>query len=248
MQTEMLRTLTMFAYVFHIGGGTIGLFSGTVAAFARKGGKLHRNAGKTFTVSMLAMGAFASYLAAVIPGQMGNFFGGVFTFYLVATAWMTVHRKAGTIGFPEKIALFAVLGLCVPFAIVIFQVATGRAPHVKGPFLIATYGVASVVAIAAITDARVVLAGGISGASRVARHLWRMCVALIFATGSFFTNALPRLLPGPMHVSSALFLPMLLPLGLLIFWMIRVRFTKWFGSAASEPRVATGNHALEQPV
>jgi hypothetical protein len=84
-----------------------------------------------------------------------------------------------------------------------------------------------VVAIAAITDAKVVLAGGISGAPRIARHLWRMCVALIFATGSFFTNALPRLLPGPMHVSSAFFFPILLPLGLLVFWMIRVRFTGW---------------------
>jgi hypothetical protein len=30
-----------------------------------------------------------------------------------------------------------------------------------------------------------------------------------------------------MHVSSAFFFPILLPLGLLVFWMIRVRFTGW---------------------
>jgi len=34
-------------------------------------------------------------------------------------------------------------------------------------------------------------------------------------------------LPGPYHVPTVLFLPQFLPLGLLIFWMIRVRFTDW---------------------
>jgi hypothetical protein len=223
----VLRDVTLLAYVLHIGGGSLGLASGTVAAFARKGGRPHRRAGTVFFVSMLVMATFAAWLAVAIPGQMGMLFGGLFTFYLVATARMTIRRKEGTIGLPEKIALFAVLCLCAPFAIPIFQLATGAAPSTKGPILIATYGVGVVVAIAAITDAKVVLAGGISGAPRIARHLWRMCVALIFATGSFFTNALPRLLPGPMHVSSAFFFPILLPLGLLVFWMIRVRFTGW---------------------
>jgi hypothetical protein len=38
---------------------------------------------------------------------------------------------------------------------------------------------------------------------------------------------LPRLLPGVVHVTSILFVPQLLVLGFLIFWMIRVRFTGW---------------------
>ena len=72
-----------------------------------------------------------------------------------------------------------------------------------------------------------VLAGGISGAPRIARHLWRMCRGLTLATGSFFTNALPRLLPGLNDAPLAMFLPQLAPLSLLIFCMIRVRFTGW---------------------
>jgi hypothetical protein len=77
----------------------------------------------------------------------------------------------------------------------------------KGPVLIAIYGFTSVLAIAAMGDAKVVLSGGISGAPRIARHLWRMCLGLTLALGSFFTNALPHLLPGPVHVTALLLFP-----------------------------------------
>lgn len=234
-QTPLFRDVTTLAYGLHIGGGTLGLVSGTVAAFARKGAWLHRTAGTVFFVSMLVMAAFAIYLAVVEPGQIANLFGGTFVFYLVATAWMTVRRKDGTIGLPEKIALALVLCLCVPFAILSFQLATGAAPFFKsaipfkGPVLIAMYVFTLVTAIAAVTDIRMILAGGISGAPRIARHLWRMCLALMMATGSAFTNGLPRLLPGPMHVTTIYFLPQLVPLALLLFWMIRVRLNGWPG-------------------
>jgi hypothetical protein len=232
-QAPFLRDVTMLAFAVHIGGGTLALFSGTIAAIARKGGPIHRAAGNVFFVSMLVMAVFAIYLSIVMPGQIVNLFIGTFAFYLVATAWMTVRRKEGAIGVPEKIALIVALALCAPFAVLAFQLATGLPPFfksavpLKGPVLIALYSFTSVIAIAAIADARVVLAGGISGAPRIARHLWRMCLGLTLAAGSAFTNGLPRLLPGPMHVTTIFFLPQFLPLGLLIFWMIRVRFTGW---------------------
>ncbi len=232
-QAPFLREVTTLAYALHIGGGTLGLVSGTVAAFARKGGNLHRSAGTVFFVSMLVMAALAVYLSIVVPGQMANLFGGTFVFYLVATAWLTVRRKEGTIGLAERFALVVSLCLCAPFLVLSFELATGSAPFFKsaipfkGPVLIAMYVITFVTAIAAATDARVVLAGGISGAPRIARHLWRMCLGLLMATGSAFTNGLPRLLPGPMHVTTIYFLPQLLPLGLLIFWMFRVRLTGW---------------------
>lgn len=232
--------MTILAYVLHIGAGTIGLGSGLVAAFAAKGGYLHRKAGIVFVASMLVMAAFAGYLAVAVPGQTVNLFIGTFAFYLVSTAWMTVHRRAGMSGLFEKIALFVAVCLCAPFAILAFQLATGIDPlfksavPFKGPVLVAIYGFMSVLALAAIGDAKVVLAGGIAGAPRLARHLWRMCLGLTLAAGSFFTNALPRILPGQVHVTSLFFLPQLLVLGFLIFWMIRVRFTGW---RQSPPRV-----------
>ena len=229
----LLRDMTILAFVIHIGGGFIGLASGAVAAFARKGGYLHRKAGTVFVVSMLVMATFAAYLAVAVPDQITNLFISAFAFYLVATAWMTVRRREGTTGLFEKIALFVALCLCAPFAILAFQLATGLAPLFKsavpfeGPVLIAIYVFTSVLAIAAIGDAKVVLAGGISGAPRIARHLWRMCLGLTLATGSAFTNGFARLLPGPYHVPAFFFFPQFLPLGLLIFWIIRVRFTGW---------------------
>lgn len=232
--TGLFHTATILAYVVHVGGGTIGLFSGTVAAFARKGGRLHRNAGNIFTVSMLVMAFFAVYLAIVIPGQIVNFFGGTFAAYLVGTAWLTVWRKAGTIGAAEKAGLLVVVCLFLFFAVLSFFLATGlplplrSAVAIKGPVLIAMYTFTLVQGIAAICDIKLVLTGGISGAPRIARHLWRMCLGLTMAAGSAFTNGLPRLLPGPMHVTPIFFLPQFVPLGLLIYWLIRVRLTDWF--------------------
>jgi hypothetical protein len=173
----------------------------------------------------------------VVPDQI-NIFIAAFTAYLVATAWLTVRRKEGAIGLSEKIGLLAAIILCAPFAILSFQLATGLPPLFKstvrfeGPVLIAIYSFTAVLAIAAIGDANTVLAGGISGAPRIARHLWRMCLGLTLAAGSAFTNGLPRLLPPPVHVTTIFFLPQLIPIGLLLFWMIRVRLTGWYKHAA----------------
>ena len=108
----LLHGMTTLAFVLHIGGGSIGLVSGSVAAFARKGGRLHRAAGNVFFVSMLVMAAFAAWLAVAMPGQIVNLFIAIFAFYLVATAWLTVRRHEGAIGLSEKIALFVALVLC----------------------------------------------------------------------------------------------------------------------------------------
>src|SRR5262245_16663335 len=196
---------------------------------SRKGERTHRVAGTVFFVSMLVMGVFAGYLAVAIPGQIPNLFIGTFTIYLVATAWMTVRRKDRSVGIPEKIALLVVLCLCVPFVILSFQLATGLEPSFKssvpleGPVRIAIYSFTLLVVMAAVGDARLVLARGVTGRRRIGRHLWRMCLGLTLAAGSAFTNGLPRLLPKAIHIPLVfLFLPQLSSLALLIFWMIRV--------------------------
>lgn len=233
-QSPLLHAMTLLAFVLHIGGGVIGLVSGTIALFARKGGPLHRAAGNVFFASMLVMAVFAVYLAVAMPGQLINVFIGVFAFYLVATAWMTVQRKEGAIGTPEKITMVVALVLCAPFAVLSFQLATGLPPFFKsavpleGPVLIALYSFTAVIGTAALGDVKVVSTGGIAGAPRIARHLWRMCLGLTLAAGSGFTNGVARLLPGPYHVPTILFLPQFLPVILMIFWMIRVRLTGWF--------------------
>jgi len=219
---------------FHVIAGTAGLLSGIIAVSSRKGARAHRITGVVFCVSMLFMAVLADYLAVSMPEQIPNLFIGTFTIYLVATAWMTVRGKQRSVGIPEKTALAVILFLCVPFAILSFELVTGLEPSFKSPVLleppvrIAIYVFTLMVAMAAIGDIRLMMAGGITGRRRIGRHLWRMCLGLTLAAGSAFTNGWPRLLPRTMHIPLIfLFLPQFASLGVLIFWMIRVRFTDW---------------------
>jgi hypothetical protein len=231
---QWIQELTKAAYVFHIGGGTVGFASGLVALTVAKGGRLHRLSGTVFLASMLIMAAFAIVLAIVIPDQRVNIFIGALALYLITTSWMAVRRKQGTIGLFEKFSTVVAFILWAPFAILAFQLAAGMTPlfksavPFKGPVLIAVYVFAGVLGIAAISDLRMIVAGGISGRARIARHLWRMCLAFTMAAGSFFTNALPHLLPGIYHVTPLSFAPQILLLGLLVFWLVRVRLAGWY--------------------
>jgi len=225
----MLQILTTLVMVIHITAGAVGLVSGIVAAIAKKGGRIHRKAGNIFFISMTIMALFAIYLAIVMPDQLVNVFISIFAIYLVGTGWLAVRRDAGRAGLIEKLSLFVSVCLCAPFGILSFQLATGLPPlfesavPFEGPVLIAIYGFTTILAIAALGDAKVVLVGGISGTPRLSRHLWRMCLGLTLALGSGFTNGFARLLPGPYHVPMAFFLPQFIPIGLLAFWLIRVR-------------------------
>ena len=233
-----LSAFTLLAFALHIAGGSIGLVSGTVAILAEKGGRLHRAAGNIFFWSMSVMGISALYLGFVRPGQLVNVFISIFAFYLIGTGWLTVRRTPGAVGMTEKIAAIVGVLLCAPFLVLSFQLLTGMKPFfhsavaLEGPVLIAILGFTTVLAIAALGDLKVVWKGGIAGAPRIARHLWRMCFGLTLATGSAFTNGFARFLPGPYHVPTVFFLPQFLPLILLVFWMIRVRLTNWYSEPA----------------
>ena len=64
---------------------------------------------------------------------------------------------------------------------------------------------------------------GISGTRRLTRHLWRMCVALLIGAASFFLGQ-PQFSPASLRGSFILFVPEIAILGLLVFWLIRLRF------------------------
>lgn len=230
--------LTTLVFALHIGAGLIALVSGAVAVSVRKGGSLHRRMGSIFVASMAIMAIFAAWLGVVRPGQIINVFIAAFVAYLVATSWLTVRRRDGaSTGLPERLALAVSLLLCAPFALILFQVASGvtvfkTAFAIEGPILIALVSFSAVMAIAFLGDLRLVLAKRISGRTRIARHLWRMCLGLTLAAGSAFTNGFARLLPGPYHVPVLFFLPQFIPLVLLVYWMIRVRFTNWMSRGA----------------
>ena len=80
--------------VLHISAGMVGILSGTAAMSFRKGPARHAQAGKVFVIAMLTMAASAVYLA-LMKHQPNNVGGGILTFYLVGTAWLTARRRDG---------------------------------------------------------------------------------------------------------------------------------------------------------
>src|SRR5579859_6979432 len=220
----------------HMTGGIVGLLSGTAALIFRKGSARHVLAGKVFVASMLVMAAGAEYLAT-IKHQNANIRGGNFTFYLILTAWVTSRRREDQTSNYDCLALLMPLALGVLTWMNGIRVLRSGATSEAGVPVGMSFFMGTVMLFAAAGDVRMLLRGGVSGAKRIVRHLWRMCFGLFIAAGSFFlgaSNRPLRLLSNVglgQHLSRALFSTTLyliltiLPLILLIFWLIRVRFT-----------------------
>src|SRR5271157_2074071 len=221
--------------VVHICAGTLGLLSGTAAMSFRKGSPRHALAGKVFVASMLTMAVGAVYLA-IVRHQPNNIGGGILTFYLIGTAWRTARRRDGETSRFDWVALLIPLGLGILTWMNGLKVVGSGASSQDGVPVGMIFFMGSVMLLAAAGDVRMLVRGGVLGAKRIARHLWRMCFGLFIAAGSFFlgpSNRPLRLLSAVglgQHLSPTLFSTPLylflsvLPLVLLIFWLVRVRF------------------------
>jgi hypothetical protein len=216
--------------IFHICGAIVGLLSGTAALIFRKGFRYHRAAGNVFFVSMLVMSASGAAIAAFIKPNMGNVFGGVVTFYLVATGWLTVLRKEKETGLAEfgllLVALAAGAG-GLTYGWEAAHSATGlKEGYPPAPYII--FGCLS--SLSAASDVRMLIRGGVSGPARIARHLWRMCVAFLIAALSFFLGKQQHF-PQAIRGSQILNVPMILILIIMIYWLVRVRVTNSYKKA-----------------
>ena len=209
--------------LFHICAGTSGLLSGAAAISFRKGSRRHRVAGNVFVISMLSLSSSGAFLA-FMKSQMNNVFGGVLTFYLVATAWVTARRRDGETGIFDWVALLVALALGAVIVTYGLEAANSQT-GLKGGIPAGMYFfLGSVALLSAAGDVRMLLRGGVFGAQRIARHLWRMCYALFIASGSLFLGQ-QQVFPAFLRRTNVLFVPAVLPLILMIFWSIRVRFT-----------------------
>ncbi len=230
----------------HICAGSLGLLSGTAAMSFRKGSPRHVLAGKIFVASMLTMGAFAVYLA-IVRHQPNNIGGGILTVYLIGTAWLTARRRDGQTSRFDWMALLIPLALGILYWTNGIKIVRSGASSQDGVPVGMILFMGSVCLLSAAGDVRMLVRGGLFGVKRIARHLWRMCFGLFIAAGSFFlgpSNRPLRLLSTVglgKHLSPALFsmtlylVLTLLPLILLVFWLIRVRFTNAY-NGKSMPR------------
>jgi hypothetical protein len=199
------------------------MLSGFVAVFLAKGSRRHGLAGNVFVISMMSLSASGVYLA-IMKSQPGNILGGTLTFYLVATAWMTARRKDGEPGTFDWGALLVVVAVAaceLTFGLEAANSPTGlKYEYPPGPY----FFMGSVAVLATVGDVRMLVRRGICGTHRIARHLWRMCFALFIAAASIFL-ARQQIFPAFMRRTGTLFLLSFLPLLLMIFWLVRIRFT-----------------------
>jgi hypothetical protein len=216
----------------HIAGGSVAMIAGTVALALRKGGRRHVVAGNIFFVAMLVIAGIGAVVAPFLLTAQGNpklfdSIVGFFTCYLVVTGWLTVRRKAGTIGRAE-VAAFVYASLLAAAALLLGTRTAGN----PGGF----YAMGSIIALAAALDLKVILGGGISGTPRIARHLWRMCLALFVAVGSFFLGQ-QRVMPEFMPGSPWLSVPPLAVLAMMVFWLLKLRLAKVVGKLRQKRRL-----------
>lgn len=213
--------------LIHIVGGSIALLSGAGALTVRKGGRWHGRCGAAFFASMLVLTATGAVIAMLKP-ERGTAVIGIFTCYLVVTAWSAARRRDGRPGRLERVALAVVVG-CVA-ALILLGIEGLNHPRGRVDSLPwqVHFVFGAVAMLAAALDLNVILRGQLAAAQRIGRHLWRMSAAMFIATSSFFQgqeDEFPVAWQGAMLWDA---LPLMV-LAAMIFWIFRVRFGRQYG-------------------
>ncbi len=199
----------------HISAGLLALAAGAVAMVASKGGQRHRLSGLVFVVAMLVMTASAVVMATFVHPNRMNVVAGGLSFYLVSSGWLTVRRSvADARGWIAGLLLLALTVGLFAFKVGIEKLHSSDG-QAAAPFFF-VFG--SIALLAALLDARMLWARSIQGGHRLARHLWRMGVAMLIATMSAFLGQ-ARFFPEPIRQSGLLAVPVLLVLGLTLYWL-----------------------------
>jgi uncharacterized membrane protein len=215
-----------FLLPIHIIGGSIAIVAGFISVFAVKGLKLHRKSGMIFVYSMIVL-SLTGAVIATLRHQPPNIIGGSLAFYMVITAFLTVRPRDQWSRRMDAGAFLigtAVSVLIIKLGFDALNTVTGRMNGVPAGMMLF---LGSVAVLATLGDVRMMLAGGLQGAQRIARHLWRMCFSLFIASGSFFLGQ-AKVIPKPIRILPLLAIPPLMPLLLMLFWLARVLLTKWY--------------------
>jgi uncharacterized membrane protein len=222
------RPLAPFPFLVsvHIVAGVLSLAAGAMAMAARKGGLVHRAAGKAFMVAMLAMAGSAVVRAAQqMETEVLNFWMGMLALYLVTSGWRAARRHLTAVTLLDR-TLPAVAG-AVAAGLLAMGLGDGE---YAGPALV----FAVVAALAAIGDLRWQRDPSPDHTRRLLRHLWRVGLAMFIAVSSLFLGQ-PQVFPYAVRSSGALFAPTLVVIGAFSFWFFRYRFGRRPGRQGLHP-------------
>jgi hypothetical protein len=213
--------LYTLALVFHIMAGSIALLSGAAALSFRKGSRNHARAGTVFACAMIVMAVLGAAMAGA-EGERETAVVAVLTFYFVITGWRTARRRDAQAN-PFARWAFLVPATCA-IALFLFGVDAVEHPRPEVPPS-GLFVFAALALLPAALDLNFLFRRGLSGSQRIARHLWRMCMALLIASFSFFQGQ-AHVFPEAVQRSFLLFAPTFAAFAVMMFWMVRLRFSK----------------------
>jgi uncharacterized membrane protein len=218
--------MRLTALTIHIISASLGLISGFIALYTKKGSAPHRRMGTLFVYTMVTMSAVGTLMSAVWNvDPRSNVPVGLLTGYLVITGALMVQSPAA----PARRLDFALMLVPLVTALAFARhgadmLLPGRIHNAPAfPFFI----FAAVALLATSGDIRMIRAGGhhlIRGSERIARHSWRMGTALLIGAISFLGRA--SVIPKPLRIFPLLVIPPLAVLVTTLYWLWRVRFRK----------------------
>lgn len=210
--------------VLHIAAGTLGIMAGFAAILLKKGQQLHKRIGWTFLLSMLVLGASGIIIAIAknIPLSMLN--GGLVC-YLVLSSFITIRAKTSFKSIINRPLLGFGLLLVAGYSYY-FYLAVRSSPEQIGGFGSGAFAVFGLITFYALCeDLYFMLCNKMSRKVVLIRHLWRMLFPLFMATAAVFLGQ-AKLFPAILAQSGALFIPVVLVLLSLLYWIVKVSFQK----------------------
>jgi len=153
-----------------------------------------------------------------------DFLSGVFTCYLVATAWLAAMHHNGGLMLIDRIAPFVSAALFISYYTYGFIGYTSdNGLYNDFPYQI-FFVFGTLALLATIGDIRININNGLFiGNQRILRHLWRMCLGFFFAVGSLFLGQ-QQVFPETLQGTFWLVVPVLMVLLALLYWFVKVRF------------------------
>jgi uncharacterized membrane protein len=225
----------------HIGGGAAGIATGAVALASRKGGRIHRSAGKMFFGVMLLCYVVATGVAPFLHvEQRTNTIAGLMALYLLLSGWAASQRPDIKAGPQQAAGLLVALGIAGAGALFMQMGANSPTGTVDGAPPQAFILFMLIGLFAAAGEINVLVRRTISGPARLARHLWRMCSSLFIASGSFFLGQ-AQFLPDWVRSSMLNVAMAFAPLVAMLVYLVLVRLPKRRKRTQATPIAATAD-------
>lgn len=204
----------LVVWLIHFPTGTVTILAAIIAFYYSKGSTKHKKAGQIFIISMLIM-LISGGVAGALKGSVGDIFLAALLFYTVFTAWLTVRHRQPMIGIIEYLALVYI----IIFGLVAISI-NPQSYKVEEPALFIFYAIMSV--IFAVGDIRNILLKGMKQTHRLARHIWRIFFALVWAALAFGDKIIKMLDSTIEQLPYVVVIPAIIVLCIMIYWLLKI--------------------------